>query len=96
MAISDPRSASSSARVIVPTLLSLKTPIMAVWSDLFKVRMCDIAITLLPFPSSFRGPQAQADGAPFEPKGCPITLLRASALGGRLRFPWFAFDAMEE
>gem|GEM_PF-4202195 len=41
MAISDPRSASSSARVIVPMRPISKTLIMAVWSDLFKVLMCD-------------------------------------------------------
>ena len=41
MAISDPRSASSNARVIVPTRLTLKTLITAVWRELFKQRMCD-------------------------------------------------------
>ena len=40
MAISDPRSASSNARVIVPTRLRSKTLILTVWRELFKERMC--------------------------------------------------------
>ena len=41
MAISDPRSAISNARVIVPLRPISKTLILAVWSDLSKVLMCD-------------------------------------------------------
>ena len=69
---------------------------MAVWSDLSKVLMCDIAIKLLPCPSSLPGLLALAEGALFEPKACPITLFGASALWDRLRLPCFAFDAKEE
>ena len=41
MAISDPRSASSNATVIVPMRLASKTLIFAVWRELSKQRMCD-------------------------------------------------------
>ena len=41
MPISDPRSASSNARVIVPTRLTSKTLITSVLSELSKQRMCD-------------------------------------------------------
>lgn len=41
IAISEPRSASSNARVIVPMRLTSKTLITAVWKELTKQRMCD-------------------------------------------------------
>ena len=41
MAIRDPRSASSNARVIVPMRLSSQTLITAVLRELFKEHLCD-------------------------------------------------------
>ena len=41
MAISDPRSASSNASVIVPMRLTSKTLIQVVWRELSKQLMCD-------------------------------------------------------
>ena len=96
MAISDPRSASSSARVIVPMRPNSKTLILAVWSDLSKVLMCDNRNQAVALSFIAPRPSGSSGGSTFEPKGCPITLFGASALGDRLRLPCFAFDAKEE
>ena len=65
MAISDPRSASSNARVIVPTRLTSKTLITAVWRELSKQGMCDNGNQTVALPFKTLGTSGFCGGSTF-------------------------------